>query len=515
MKKIIGRIIIVIPALALQVVWFYLTLGLLNRVTKGHLGEIINGIFTVLAVFFVARLIARRDESSYKLLWVLVIVALPVLGAILYFTLGNKTTGRVLRRKLQKTASELKGLYDGEQLRNTGNLDEIEKEDVRLSQTLSFITESTGFPVLKNDSSKYYPFGEMMFADMCEDLKRAESFIFIEYFIIQSGKFWGTITEILAERVQVGVDVRVMYDDLGSIATYSVKDITELSKLGIKCVPFNPFFLIKSQLNNRDHRKIMVIDGKVAYSGGVNLADEYINEKQMFGRWKDIGFRVTGKAVACYTYMFAEFWNAFAHDKISDEELKKVAALEEASCQDNGYILPYYDSPMRDEHTSNILFTEVLSTAKDYVWFYTPYLMLGDALFDAFIRAARRGLDVRIIMPGIPDKKLVYRLSRSYYEDLLKAGVKIYEYTPGFVHAKAFVSDDKLAGIGTVNLDYRSLFLHFECSSIFYKADIVKELKADYLNTLKECNERSLEDINRKLIHKLINNFLRVLAPLL
>ena len=394
-------------------------------------------------------------------------------------------------------------------------MDEIAKEDVRLSQTLSFITESTGFPLLKNDSSKYYPFGEDMFADMCEDLKTAESFIFIEYFIIQSGKFWGTITEILAERVKAGVDVRVMYDDLGSIATYSVKDISELSKQGIKCVPFNPFFLIKSQLNNRDHRKIMVIDGRVAYSGGVNLADEYINEKQMFGRWKDIGFRVTGKAVACYTYMFAEFWNAFAHDKISDEELNKVAALEIPPCWDNGYILPYYDSPMRDEHTSNILFTEVLSTAKDYVWFYTPYLMLGDALFDAFIRAARRGLDVRIIMPGIPDKKLVYRLSRSYYEDLLKAGVKIYEYTPGFVHAKAFVSDDKLAGIGTVNLDYRSLFLHFECSSVFYKADIVKELQTDYLNTLEECRERSLEDINRKLVHKLIDNFLRVLAPLL
>ncbi len=515
MKKIIGRIIIVIPALALQVFWFYLTLGLLNKVTKGHLGEIINGIFTVLAVFFVARLIARRDESSYKLLWVLVIVALPVLGAMLYFTLGNKNTGRALRRNLQKTASELKGLYDGEQLRNTGNLDEIEKEDVRLSQTLSFITESTGFPVLQNDSSKYYPFGEYMFADMCEDLKKAENFIFIEYFIIQNGKFWGTITEILAERVQAGVDVRVMYDDLGSIATYSVKDIKELSKLGIKCVPFNQFFLIKSQLNNRDHRKIMVIDGKVAYSGGVNLADEYINEKQVFGRWKDIGFRVTGKAVACYTYMFTEFWNAFARDKISDEELKKVAALDVPLCRDNGYILPYYDSPMRDEHTSNILFTEVLSTAKDYVWFYTPYLMLGDALFDAFIRAARRGLDVRIIMPGIPDKKLVYRLSRSYYEDLLKAGVKIYEYTPGFVHAKAFVSDDKLAGIGTVNLDYRSLFLHFECSSVFYKADIVKELKTDYLNTLEECRERSLEDINRKLVHNLIDNFLRVLAPLL
>jgi cardiolipin synthase len=182
---------------------------------------------------------------------------------------------------------------------------------------------------------------------------------------------------------------------------------------------------------------------------------------------------------------------------------------------DNGYILPYYDSPMRDEHTSNILFTEILSTATDYVWFYTPYLMLGDALYDAFIRAARRGLDVRIIMPGIPDKKMVYRLSRSYYEDLLKAGVRIFEYSPGFVHAKAFVADDRICGIGTVNLDYRSLFLHFECSSIFYKADIVSDLKADYLKTLEECRERHLEDIDTGLVHKTIDNFLRVAAPLL
>ncbi len=514
MKKIFGRIIIVIPALALQVLWFYLTLVVLARLTNGHLGEILDAVFSILAVFFVTRLIAKMDESTYKLLWVLVIVALPVLGAMLYFTLGNKTTGRALRRKLQGTAGDLGKLYDGERIKRNVYLEEIEKEDRRLGQTLSFICNSTGFAIAKNDTSKYYPFGEDMFADMCKDLRTAEHFIFIEYFIIQSGKFWDTITDILAERVQAGVDVRVMYDDLGSIATYSVKDIADLSRKGIKCIPFNPFFLIKSQLNNRDHRKIMVIDGKIAYSGGVNLADEYINERQMFGRWKDIGFRLTGMAVAGYTYMFAEFWDAFSMDKIPDEILKRVADME-WPVSDNGYILPYYDSPMRDEHTSNILFTEILSTATDYVWFYTPYLMLGDALYDAFIRAARRGLDVRIIMPGIPDKKMVYRLSRSYYEDLLKAGVRIFEYSPGFVHAKAFVADDRICGIGTVNLDYRSLFLHFECSSIFYKADIVSDLKADYLKTLEECRERHLEDIDTGLVHKTIDNFLRVAAPLL
>ncbi len=514
MKKILGRVLIVVPALAVQIGWWYLTIEILDKLARGHLGDIVEILFSVLAIIFIARLIARRDESSYKLLWVLVIAAFPVLGAILYFTLGNKNTGKKLKKKLTAESKELHTLYDGERLKDTGYLDQIESEDKRIGQTLSFVTESTGFPVFKNDTAKYYPFGEDMFADMCEDLKKATDFIYVEYFIIESGKFWDTLTEIMAERAKAGVDVRVMYDDLGSIATYSLRDIQTLSKKGIKCIPFNPFFMVRSQLNNRDHRKLMVIDGEVAYSGGVNLADEYINEKHPYGRWKDIGFRITGMAVESYTYMFAEFWNAFSKDKIPDEVLRRVAESKKHS-SDNGFILPYYDSPMRDEHTSNILFTEILSTATDYVWFFTPYLILGDALYDAFIRAGRRGVDVRIIMPGIPDKKMVYRLSRSYYEDLLKAGVRIYEYTPGFVHAKAFIADDKIAGIGTVNLDYRSLFLHFECSSVFYKADIIDDLKKDYLNSLEECNERHLEDINRNPVHKMIDSFLRVIAPLL
>ena len=512
MKKIIGRVLVVLPPIALQVIWYYLAFVLLEKIFNGHLSDVVTVVFTVLAVLFVVGIVAKRDESSYKLLWAIVIVGFPILGAMLYLTLGHKSTGAKLKKKLNATSKQL---IEGKEIKADSLISEIKNDDMRIGQTLDFINDSTGFPAYKNSTSKYYPFGEDMFADMCEDLKKAQKFVYIEYFIIQRGKFWDTMVDILAERAAHGVDVRVMYDDLGSIATYSVKDILDLKKRGIMCIPFNPFFLIKSQLNNRDHRKIMVIDGQVAYSGGVNLADEYINEIHPFGTWKDIGFRITGDAVKSYTYMFVEFWNAFVK-----EEDKKIDAFlikfpEVTYEKDNGYILPYYDSPMRDEHTSNILFCEMLSAATDYVWFYTPYLMLGDALFDAFIRAARRGVDVRIIMPGIPDKKLVYRLSRSYYEDLVKAGVKIYEYTPGFVHAKAFIADDKVCGIGTVNLDYRSLFLHFECNSVYYKADILNDLKQDYLKSLEECREVKYENIKKGFFHKFIDSLLRVAAPLL
>ena len=510
MKKILGRIIIVIPAMALQALWYFIMFGLMNSLFQGYFWNAINAVLSILAVVFVTGLVAKRDESSYKLLWIMLIVAMPILGALLYFMLGNKNTGKKLKKKLEQSATTLPEITGGE---NQTYIADIQADDLRIGQTLAHVSCVTGFPVVKNDTSRYYPFGEDMFLDMCQDLKKAEKYIYVEYFIIQSGKFWDTLVDIMAQKVAEGVDVRVMYDDLGSIGTFSVVDVIELTQKGIKCIPFNPFLFIKSQLNNRDHRKLMVIDGKVAYSGGINLADEYINETHPFGKWKDIGFRITGEAVNSYAYMFAEFWNAFSNDKIMADRMNVFE--EEKEQATNGYILPYYDSPMGQEHVSNELFVEILSSATSYVWFYTPYLMLGDALYDAFIRAAKRGVDVRIIMPGIPDKKMVYRLSRSYYMDLLKAGVKIYEYTPGFVHAKALIADDKIAGIGTVNLDYRSLFLHFECNAVFYKADIIGELKKDYLATQNESREKTEGDIKRGLLYRFGNNVLRLIAPLL
>ncbi len=258
----------------------------------------------------------------------------------------------------------------------------------------------------------------------------------------------------------------------------------------------------------------MVIDGRVAFSGGVNIADEYINETHPFGKWKDIGFRINGDAVKSYTYMFVEFWNSFASQDPIDKKCidEYISAAPEKY---NGYILPYYDNPIEGEPTSNIFFTEVLSTATDYVYFYTPYLMLGDTLYDAFIRAAQRGVDVRLILPGIPDKKLVYRISRSYYRPLIEAGAKIYEYTPGFVHAKAFVADDIICGIGTVNLDYRSLFLHYECFSAFYDCDVTADLKKDMENSFAESRLVDIRDTERGVFGAFLDGILRILSPLM
>ncbi len=505
MKKILGRLLIVIPILALQILWFALIFFLLSDFT-----ELLMLILEILSVVFSLYIIMKRDEGTYKILWLIVIMGLPLLGALLYLFVGNKGSGRRLKKKLDPVKKELAGMLP----RNTEVANELSEKDKRTSQTLNHISETTGFPLCACDDVKYYPLGEDMFTDMCEELEKAEKFVYIEYFIINSGKFWDTMVDILEKKALKGVDVRVMYDDLGCIATYSRSDVAVLEKKGIKCIPFNPFFSLKTQLNNRDHRKLMVIDGRVAFSGGVNIADEYINEIHPYGKWKDIGFRINGEAVRSYTYMFVEFWNAFEQKRPIDKE-----RIEECSYAKpekyNGYILPYYDSPIEGEPTSNIFFTEVLSTATEFVYFYTPYLLLGDTLYDAFIRAAERGVDVRLVLPGIPDKKMVYRISRSYYRPLIEAGVKVYEYTPGFVHAKAFVADDIICGIGTVNLDYRSLFLHYECFSAFYDSSVMAYLKKDMENSFAESRLVDIKDTERGIFGAFLDGVLRILSPLM
>lgn len=503
-KKIMGRVAAVIIPVAMQFLWYLLILKWLSKAAG-----LLSIVLTVLAFVFVLYINTKREESSYKTLWLIVILTFPVLGTVMYIIFGNNNPARKLEKNITKARLHMNyELPDGEKC-----IDKLSGEDKRLAQSVKRISEATGFPMVRLDSAEYFPVGEDMFEDMCKELEKAEKYIFAEYFILQNGKFLNTVVDIMARKAAQGVDVRIMYDDLGSIATYSLADAIKLGEKGIKCIPFNPFLFIKSQLNNRDHRKIMVIDGRVAYSGGINLSDEYINIGSKYGHWKDIGFKITGDGVKNYTYMFMEFWNAFSNDLIPEELVSNEAA--ESSGAGDGYVLPYYDSPMTDENVSNTFFSEILYAASDYVWFYTPYLMLGDSLFDAFIRAAKRGVDVRIIMPGIADKKVVFRLSRSYYRQLIEAGVKIYEYTPGFVHAKGCICDDKLAVLGSVNLDYRSLFLHFECSSIFFDSSIIKTFKADILDTQSKCKQRTLEDTKRGFFGRLIDGVLRIFAPLL
>lgn len=503
MKRIIRRVFSIIPAVILQLVWLCILFTWLAPWAAA-----INLLLSVLSLLFVLYITTKQDEGTYKILWLLVILTVPLPGTILYLLFGNKRTTKPLRKRLAQVSLSL---FQADATRQI--YEALDTEDRRMAQTFRYVQRTTGFPLCVNTQAVYFPLGDDLFPAMLEEMKKAKRFIFAEYFIVENGLMWDSMVEIMAEKAAQGVDVRVMYDDLGSISTYSKENVKALHKRGIKCIAFNPLTSIKGTLNYRDHRKMLVIDGKAAFSGGVNLADEYINHVERFGHWKDIGFRLTGPGVANYTRMFAEFWNAFSNNPIPDALLAEVP--KSATETQDGYILSYYDSPLRHQPVSNELYIDLLSQAKDSAWFFTPYLILGDALLDALVRAARRGIDVRIIMPGVPDKKLVFRMSRSFYPVLLEAGVKIYEYIPGFVHAKGCVVDGTVGTVGTVNLDYRSLFLHFENNSLFYRASLLEAVKSDFLDTQAQCREMKLgENVNINFWHWILDGILRIFAPL-
>ncbi len=506
-RIVTGRIFSILPAVALQFIIIFAIMKWL-----APFATLFYSVLSVLSALFVLFLISKRDEGAYKMLWLLVMFVAPLPGALMYLLYGNKRTGKALEQRIRSIADSIPlELND-----DAETLKLLRREDKRIAQTFAYVKKITGFPVLRNDTAVYFPIGERLFEQMMSALKEAKRYVFIEYFIVQEGVLWESMVNVMEQKVQEGVDIRVLYDDIGSIGTFSARNRASLLKKGIKCEKFNPLIVLSGALNNRDHRKIMVVDGIVAFSGGINLADEYINEEHPFGHWKDIGFRITGDAIRSYAYMFIEFWNASSLDKITKDLIGSDFDKTRVTERDDfdGYVQPYYDSPNREEAASNNLYIDLLGQSKEYAWFYTPYLLLGDGLRDAFVRAAKRGVDVRIVMPGIPDKKPVYRMSRSYYRELLEAGVRIFEYTPGFVHAKASLVDDCIGSVGTVNLDYRSLYLHYECNALFYKASLLLDLKKDFADSMEASWERTLEDENNGLIHGIIDGIMRIFAPL-
>ena len=501
MSKMLRRVLTVIPAAAVQALWILLLVKWLSPYAA-----YITLALSVAAVLLVLFIIIKRDETAYKILWLLVILTVPVAGALLYLLFGNRRTARPLRKRLRRVqeAGQPAPLPCG------GTPFEGEK---RMEQTVRWLEHKTGYPLMRAEDVRYYPLGDAMYPDMLTDLRAAKKTIYLEYFIIEPGEMWQSIVDILAQKVREGLDVRVMYDDLGSISTFNFSNALALEKLGIRCATFNPLLARKGTANYRDHRKMLIVDDAVAYSGGVNLADRYINREHPYGHWKDTGFRLSGAPVRSFTHMFLTFWNAFSLQKEEPMPMPPAAAAAEPAAQD-GWVLSYYDSPLNSEATSNRLYIDLLSQATDYAWFFTPYLMLGDDLLDAMLAAAQRGVDVRIIMPGIPDKKLIFRMSRSFYQVLLTGGVKIYEYTPGFVHAKSLVCDDRAATVGTVNLDYRSLFLHFENNSLFYRGSIVARVKEDFLATQSQCRAVEACDMKRYSRRWIVDGVLRIFAPL-
>lgn len=500
MKKLLARIIAIAPAVVLQLGWYALILSIL----RPHAAVLGLGL-SLLSVVVVLYIMSARQESTYKTIWLMLIFAFPIGGTLMYLLFGNKRTSRQLMRRITKAREALPPVP-----REPDRLGAV--EDVRLRQILRCLESSSGFPAHACGETKYYPLGENVWQDMLLALKKAEHFIFVEYFIIEPGKMWDSMVEIMARKAKAGVDVRVLYDDLGSVKTYSARDIFALRRKGIRCAAFNPLFFVKGSVNNRDHRKMLIVDGTVAFSGGVNLADEYINHVVRFGHWKDIGFRITGAAVENFTRMYAEIWNVSHADPIPAACFG--CAARETKENAKGIVLPYYDSPFNPEPISNGLYIQLLGQATESAWFYTPYLMLGDSLCEAMVGAARRGVDVRLMVPGIGDSKIVHRMGKSYYSELLEAGIQIFEYTPGFLHAKACLVDGKIGTIGTVNLDYRSLFLHFENNALFYDAPILGDLQRDMEATQALCTPITAQVWRRSFLRRMIDGVLRIFAPL-
>lgn len=393
--------------------------------------------------------------------------------------------------------------------------DEKIKEEIDANNltNLKYITKYTEYPISCNNDVDYYDLGDKAFPVMLEELKKAEKFIFFEYFIVAKGKMWDSILEILEEKASKGIDVRVIYDDLGCLGTLDSSYYKTLINKGIKCISFNKLGVDAGVImNHRDHRKILVIDGKVAFSGGINIADEYINIGSKYGHWKDNSMRIVGDAVWNYTVMFLEIWNAY---KKEDEDFLKFKYNYSNKEKNKGFVVPYGENPFKEENVAENIYLNIISNAKKYIYIFTPYLIIDTDLLNNLILAAKRGIDVRIVIPGIPDKKIVYTVSESYVDYLVKGGVKVYKYTPGFVHSKVYVSDDISATVGTINMDYRSLYLHFECGCYFENVDIINDVKQDLLNTMDKCHEVTLEETNTKFIKEIWQAFLRLLAPLM
>ena len=351
-----------------------------------------------------------------------------------------------------------------------------------------------GFPVYTGSTAKYLSPGEVKFQHLLEELEKAEQYIFLEYFIVQEGVMWDAILEILKRKVRQGVKVRLMYDDLGCFFLLPKDYAEQMKKLGIECVVFNPFrpFLTVVQ-NNRDHRKIVSIDGKVAFTGGINLADEYINAVEKHGHWKDASIMVTGRAAWSFTLMFLQMWEVCTG---LDEDYTLYYPWKDAPCpvRSDGFVQPYADSPMDKENVGEHVYMQIINNAKKCVYINTPYLIIDDSMVSALCLAAISGVDVRIVTPHIWDKKLVHMTTRSYYRELISAGVKIYEYSKGFIHSKTFVSDDRVGTVGTTNLDFRSLYLHFECGTLLIDNRAVMEIKEEFLKTLEICQPVTLEE---------------------
>lgn len=470
----------------------------------------LNTFLLCVSIAITIYVINRPGNSSYKIAWIILILVFPLFGGIFYLLFGDKK----MPKKVVAHNLELTKKTAGYTIRDARNMEALRKMDEDAYKQAWYLENASGYPLYTRVHATYLPIGEKYYECLLEELKKAEKYIFLEYFIIEEGIFFNSILSVLEEKVAQGVEVYLIYDDVGCVAKVPYKYDAYLRKKGIHAIAFNPLeprLLI--HMNNRDHRKICVVDGKVAFTGGINLADEYINAKVIFGHWLDSGIMVKGEIAWSFALMFIQFYNLSAKDKIKDYEYYHV---QSESYEDRGFMLPYHDSPLDNESMGEGMHIGILSMAHQYVYIKTPYLIIDNEVLSTLILAAKMGVDVRIMLPHIPDKWYVHMVSRAYYRPLLEAGVHVLEYKKGFVHAKEFISDDKVACIGSTNMDYRSYYLHHECGVWLYDCDAILDMKNEFLKNAEECIEIDLHYFDKEnVVTKLIRAILRLFAPLM
>lgn len=503
-RIVFSRIGLILTLMLLQVL-FLVGIYYWFREFRPH----IYSVMVLLSVLMVLYLLNSGLDPTAKTTWLVILILAPIFGALLYWYTQWDVGHRALKARFEQLISMTKDKISQQE----AVLDALREENPGVASLAHYIARSGCHPVYKNTKVTYFPVGEDKFEEMLKQLEKAEHFIFLEYFIVSEGLMWGKVLEILARKAREGVDVRMLYDGTCELALLPHKYPKLLGKLGIQCkvfAPVSPF--ISTHYNYRDHRKILVIDGHTAFNGGVNLADEYINRIERFGHWKDTAVMLQGEAVKSFTLMFLQMWNIDVREPEFVKPLRFSAMPEEAK----GYVIPYGDCPLDDDRVGEMVYMDILNRAGRYVHIMTPYLILDGEIETALKFAAERGVEVSVILPGIPDKRIPYALAKTHYRSLLQAGVKLYEYTPGFVHAKVFVSDDREAVVGTINLDYRSLYHHFECATYMYGTDCVQDIETDFQSTLRKCRQVTEETIRKeKWIVKLTGILMKVAAPLL
>ena len=460
-------------------------------------------------IFCVIRIIASDDNPDYKVPWLLVVLVIPIAGFMLYFLFYS----RKLQRKYTKRLNELKRHSYSQD--DSSLFEKLKSENPSAASQAKMLTNIADTHLFTNTKQTYFPLGEDMYPELLADLEKAEKFIYMEYFIIEEGKFWNSILDILKRKAAAGIEVKVLYDDIGCMLTLPGDYSKQLGTYGIEAAPFSRLKgNADSEFNNRNHRKITVIDGKVGYTGGINLADEYINELVKYGHWKDTAIRLEGEAVWEMTKLFlVDFGiNVKKLPKTRDDLYPAQTDISE-----NGYVIPFGDGPhpIYNRRVGKSVIQNMLSGATRYAWMTTPYLIIDNDLCTDLENAALRGVDVRIIVPHIPDKKLVFGMTQSFYHRLMSAGIRIYEYAPGFIHAKSYLADDEYAMIGTINLDYRSLVHHFENGVWMYKCNSIQALKTDIIDILGKCIEVTPDMLKTNLLQRFIRAVVRIFAPML